>query len=628
MGKKKGGQAKAGAAEPEVAVTMTNEEKLSDADAAEAKEKMEIAKVAAEKVAAAKIAEEEAKVAEDKAAAKAAEEAAAKEAEEAAAASSKAAAEAVAAALAAEAAAKAAQEEAAAKAAEAAAKAKAAGEIATAAARSAADQMASAQTPLEAAMKQAAKMSEEGRAAAEASVANAAEEVAMIKKASSTDLKSLSKNGEEEKAEAAATEDESATKAVEAAATATAYEAAAETAAAAARAIWPEYEASDNAVEQLSEDQVAVEVALIKAAEEGMAGKAAAAVAVSTAAEEVAAIKAQTIENTTDGTVMIVDRAKAEQLAEITAAATKQLNKAAASAEVATSEAMAERLALLATAALKAENMAAADAMLAEHNEEQLADGKAVDPAAEGLAAFGVQLVNSSEKASAKGGLAKSSAAAANVTANLTSEGKYPNSLFISHALDVAQTGTRPAVWQPGGKPFVSYADCSTPPVVVDADSASAASDDWDFISHSDVAVAVASHAYSDYSLAVEMTKASIEDAIKKLATAEEAARRLQTGGSFPYMIVCEHWSIWGGAYYTVYGLDSEEEARASATAYWACLLLLKRQADGTYEELEEGGYTSTVTFGYVHSRIRRWVDEQQANSGGLEALAVPTETA
>ena len=37
--------------------------------------------------------------------------------------------------------------------------------------------------------------------------------------------------------------------------------------------------------------------------------------------------------------------------------------------------------------------------------------------------------------------------------------GMTPNSLFISHALDVAQTGARPAVWKPGGKPFVSYAN-------------------------------------------------------------------------------------------------------------------------------------------------------------------------
>jgi hypothetical protein len=629
MGKKKGGQTKAAGAD--ATEVMGNLEKMPDVDAVEAKEKMEVAKVAAERVAAAKVAEEEAKAAEGKAAAKAVEEVAAKVAEEAATASSKAAAEAVAAAVAAETAAKAAQEEAAAKAAEAAAKAKAADKIAVAAAQSAADQMASAQTPLEAAMKQAAQSSEEGRAAAEISVATAAEEVAAIKKhASSTDLIGMHKSSDAEEPrwqDAVVPEDDSAKKAAEAAVTATAAEAAAEAAAAAARAIWPEYEASDQAVEKMSEQQELVEKVFVKAAEEGMAGKAAATVAVSTAAEEVAGIKAQTIENTTDGSMMIVDRTKAEQLAGLAAAAVKRSNKAAARAEIATTEAMAERLALLATAALKAENMAAADALLAAHAEEQSPKGTGNKASPENqLTAFGVQLAKSPDKASTKGGLAKTTAATANVAATI-SGGKTPNTLFISHALDVAQTGTRPAVWQPGGKPFVSYADVNIgpPSPCIEVDS-SIVADEWDIISHSDVAVALATHAYTDYSLAVEVTKVAIEDAIEKLAVEEEAARRVQSGGSFPYMIVCEHWSIFGGAYYTVSGLESEKAARESAKVTWACLLLLQRQPNGTYAELEEGGYTSTVTFGYVHARIRRWMDEQVASSGGLEAWAVPSE--
>ena len=67
----------------------------------------------------------------------------------------------------------------------------------------------------------------------------------------------------------------------------------------------------------------------------------------------------------------------------------------------------------------------------------------------------------------------------------------------------------------------------------------------------------------------IKVTKVAIEDAIEKLAVEEEAARRVQSGGSFPYMIVCEHWSIFGGAYYTVSGLESEKAAQR-----WALLLL------------------------------------------------------
>jgi hypothetical protein len=112
--------------------------------------------------------------------------------------------------------------------------------------------------------------------------------------------------------------------------------------------------------------------------------------------------------------------------------------------------------------------------------------------------------------------------------------------------------------------------------------------------------------------LAMAVTRAAIEDAINK---------RTAPGGG--YLTVREHISM-NGWYYTVHGHESEEEARQAAYASWNVLLLLRRQADGSYEELDEDTYSftfaSSITLGYVHERIRVWVDEQTEQPGGLEA--------